>query len=247
MHVPESAVVQMPGGKVVWLKQKGPEHRVSEYWVSCWLGPNAFRDHRSLFDRVQACSAGLIPLAILSRSYESKRKIIQTFHEKYLMEPTTIPFDAWNAHILSLEEAVVDIESFYWFGNRLLTRVALTLNHFFKHIAKPKVVMKKKILSHSTLVESTVFALLTTELQAAAKALNTQVAEFRNEHVEHEMEYWRKRKTGLAGGQAGASLEVVMTLPSDGEAYPERPLRELWISIHDYITNVAQFLGSQIG
>jgi hypothetical protein len=247
MHVPESAVAQMPGGKVVWLKEKGPEHQVSEYWIFSWLGPNAFRDQKDLFDRVQACSAGLIPLAIVSRNYESKRKIIQAFHEEYLMGPTTIPFDAWNGHILSLEEAVVDIESFYWFGNRLLTHVALTLNYFFRRIAQPKVAMKKKILSHSTLVDSTVFALLPGELQATAKTLKTQVAEFRNEHVEHEMQYWRKRKTEFVGHQAGASPEVGMTLPADGKVYPERPLRDLWISIHNYVTDVAKFLGSQIG
>jgi hypothetical protein len=246
MYVPESAVVQMPGCKVVWLKEKGPEHRVSEYWIFCWLGVNAFRDHKGLFDRVQACSSGLIPLAIVSRNYEAKRKIIEAFHEKYLMGPVTIPFEAWNAHILSLEEAVVDIESFYWFGNRLLTRVALTLNYFFKQIAPPKVAMKKRIQSHSTLVESTVFALLPADLQATAKNLNTQIAEFRNEHIEHDMQYWRKRETGFARPQAGAAPQVGMTLPADGKVYPERPLRELWISIHDYVTDVAKFLGSQI-
>jgi hypothetical protein len=247
MPVPESAVVQMPGGKLVWLKAKGPEHQVSEYWIFCWLGPNACRDQKNLLDRVQACSASLIPLAIVSRNYESKRKIIQAFLEEYLMGPRSIPFDAWNGHILSLEEAVVDIESFYWFGNRLLTRVALTLNYFFKRIAQPKVAMKKKILSHSTLVESTVFALLPVELEATAKTLNTQVAEFRNEHVEHEMQYWRKRRAEFAGHQTGGSPQVGMTLPADCKVYPERPLQDLWISIHDYVTDVAKFLGSQIG
>jgi len=246
MYVPESAVVQMPGGKLVWLKDKGPEHLVSEYWSFCWLGINAFRDHRELFDRVQACSAGLIPLAIVCRNYEAKRKTIEAFHEKYLMGPVTIPFEAWNAHILSLEEAVVDIESFYWFGNRLLTRAALTLNYFFKQIAQPKVAIKKRIQSHSTLVESTVFTLLPAALQASAEALNTQIAQFRNEHIEHEMQYWRKRKTGFASPQAGVNPQVGMTLPADGKVYPERPLRELWILIHDYITDVAKFLGSQI-
>jgi hypothetical protein len=37
-----------------------------------------------------------------------------------------------------------------------------------------------------------------------------------------------------------------MTLENGGKMYPERPLRELWISIHDYITDVAKFLGLQI-
>jgi len=107
--------------------------------------------------------------------------------------------------------------------------------------------MKKRIQSHSTLVESTLFALLPAELQATAKTLNTQIAEFRNEHIEHEMQYWRKRDTGFASPQAGAAPQVGMTLPTDGKVYPERPLRELWISIHDYVTDVAKFLGSQIG
>jgi len=247
MYAPESAVVQMPGGKVVWLKEKGPEHKVSEYWILCWLGPNAFRDHKQLFDRVQACSAGLIPLAIVSRNYEAKRKAIQEFHDRYLIGPVTIPFDAWNGHIFSLEEAVVDIESFYWFGNRLLTRVALTLNYFFKRVRQPQVAMKKKILSHATLVESTLFGLLPPELQASALYLNEQIAEFRNEHVEHEMQYWRKREAEFTRRQIGTTPEVGMTLEKGGKVYPERPLRELWISVHDYITDVAKFLGSQIG
>lgn len=197
MYVPESAVVQMAGGKVVWLKEKGPEHHVSEYWIFCWLGPNAYRDHKELFDRVQACSSGLLPLAIVAGNYEAKRNVIQAFHDNYLIGLAAIPIPAWNEHILSLEEAVVDIESFYWFGNRLLTRVALALNFFFKHVAQPKMSMKKRIQSHSTLVESTVFTLFPAELRASALTLNSQVAEFRNEHVEHEMEYFHKRKASF--------------------------------------------------
>jgi hypothetical protein len=247
MYVPESAVVQLPGGKVVWLKERGPEHKVSEYWIFCWLGPSAFRDHKQLFDRFQACSAGLIPLAIVSRNYEAKRKTIHEFHDRYLVGPVTIPINAWNGQVLSLEEAVVDIESFYWFGNRLLTRVALTLNYFFKHVRRPPIGMKKKILSHATLVESTVFDLLPPELQASALYLNEHIAEFRNEHVEHEMQYWRKRETEFARRQSGATPEVGMALENGGTLYPERPLRELWILIHDYVTDVAKFLGSQIG
>lgn len=38
-----------------------------------------------------------------------------------------------------------------------------------------------------------------------------------------------------------------MTVTGDGRFCPERPLRELWIAIHDYVTDVAKFLGSQIG
>ena len=246
MYVPELVVVQMPGGKVVWLKEKGPEHPVSEYWIFCWLGVNALRDHRGLFDRVQACNASLIQLAIVSRNYESKRKITEAFHEIYRKGPVSIPFEAWNGHLLSLEEAVVDIESFYWIANRLLNRVALTLSYFFKQIAKPRVAMKKRIQSHSTLVKSTVFALLPAKLQASAETLNTQIAEFRNEHIEHEREYWRKPEAGFTRLQQGGDPQVVMTLPADGKTYPDRPLREHWILIHDYVTEVAKFLGSQI-
>jgi hypothetical protein len=102
-------------------------------------------------------------------------------------------------------------------------------------------------LSHATLVESTVFGLLPSELQASALNLNEQIAKFRNEHVEHEMQYWRKRETEFSRRQMGTTPEVCMTLENGGKVYPERPLRELWIAIHDYITDVAKFLGSQIG
>jgi hypothetical protein len=89
--------------------------------------------------------------------------------------------------------------------------------------------------------------LLPPELQANALYLNEQIAEFRNEHVEHEMQYWRKRETEFTRRQTGTTPEVGMALENGGKVYPERPLRELWISIHEYITDVAKFLGSQIG
>jgi len=60
------------------------------------------------------------------------------------------------------------------------------------------------------------------------------------------------RKTEFAGRQTravpqtGAVPEVGMGLGNGGKDYPERPLRELWISIHDYINDVAKFLGLQI-
>jgi hypothetical protein len=54
------------------------------------------------------------------------------------------------------------------------------------------------------------------------------------------------RKTEFARRQTGPVPEVGMTLENGGKVYPERPLRELWISIHDYITDVAKFLGLQI-
>jgi hypothetical protein len=54
------------------------------------------------------------------------------------------------------------------------------------------------------------------------------------------------RKTEFAGRQTGAVPEVGMGLGNGGKVYPGRPLRELWISIHDYINDVAKFLGLQI-
>jgi hypothetical protein len=39
MFIPDPAVVQRAGGKVEWVKPKGPEHIVWEYWIFCWLGP----------------------------------------------------------------------------------------------------------------------------------------------------------------------------------------------------------------
>lgn len=239
-------MVQLPGGKVVWLKEKGPEHIVPEYWIFCWLGRNAFTDHKELLDRIQACSYALRSLAIICRSYASNRENIRAFHDEYLTGPVTIRFEKWNAHILSLEEAVVDIESFYWFGNRLLTHVALTLNYFFKKIAKPKVPVRGGVKSHSTLVKSSIFHLLPENLQEMATDLNTEIAEFRNEYIEHDMEYWRTRNTEFASPQHGLDRQVGVTIPSAAKVYPERPLRELWISLHDYTTEVAKFLGSQI-
>jgi hypothetical protein len=145
MYIPDPVVVQQPGGNVVWVKEKGPQHVVTEYWIFCWLGPNAFSNQKELFDRVQACSRALGSLAIVCRNYASKRDGVQTFHEEYLTGPVTIPFEKWNAHHQLLEEVVVDIESFYWFANRLLTQVALTLNYFFKKVLKAKIPNGKHI------------------------------------------------------------------------------------------------------
>lgn len=247
MKIPEPTVVQGPGGTVVWHKEKGPEHIVSEYWIYCWLGPNAFTSHKELFDRIRGCGFQLGSLAIICRSYATKRDRIQHFHEEYLLGSVAIPFDKWNAHILSLEEAVVDIEAFYWFSNRLLTRIALTLNYFFKKVARPKVSITGGVHSHSSLVKSSLFTLLPANIQKMAGELNVEVAEFRNEHIEHDMDYWRGRKTEFVSPQPGAPPQVGVTLPSSSpKIFPERPLRELWISLHDYVTEVAKFLGLQI-
>src|SRR6266566_489153 len=107
MYIPDPAVVQRPGGRVVWVKKKGPEHVVSEYWIFCWLGPGAFSKHKELFDRIQACSHALGSLAVVCRNYASKRDRIQRFRKVYL-GPVTIPFEEWNAQHQLLEEVVVD-------------------------------------------------------------------------------------------------------------------------------------------
>ena len=104
MIIPDPAVVQQPGGKVVWVKKKSPEHIVSEYWIFCWLGPTAFSKEKQLFERIQACSHALGSLAIICRRYASKRNSVQEFHDEYLTGPVTIPFEKWNAHQLLLEE-----------------------------------------------------------------------------------------------------------------------------------------------
>jgi hypothetical protein len=185
MYVPDAAVVQQPGGKVVWVKEKGPEHVVFQYFIYCWLG-DAFTNHKELFDRILACSYELGSLAIICRSYASKRSEIQKFHDLYLTGYKTIPLEEWNHHHELLEEAVVDIESFFWFANRLLTHVALTLNYFFKK-ANPAIKITKGVKSHSTLIRSSIFSFLPPNLQKAAKQLETDISDFRNTKIEHSM------------------------------------------------------------
>jgi hypothetical protein len=245
MFMPNPAVVQQAGGKVVWVKKKGPEHVVSEYWIFCWLGPNAFSQHKELFDRVQACSQALGTLAIICRRYNSNRDRVQEFHTRYRSGPVTIPFEAWNAHQVLLDEVVVDIESLFWFANRLLTHVALTLGFFFKKIHKPPT-RGAGIQSHSTLVKSSIFGKLPLPLQQSAKKLCTEISDFRNEHVEHDMKFWHSREAEVVAGAQGADMQLGITISPQNIPYPQRPLSELWIPLHDYVTEVAQFLGSQI-
>lgn len=244
MSVLDPAVVMKSGGRVVWLKEKGPEHVVNEYFIYCWLGRNIIVQQQELLDRIHACSNELGSLAIICRSYASTRDKIQRFHEVYLTGPQVIPLEEWNAHYQLLEEAVVDIESFFWFANRLLTHVALTLNYFFKKL-KPQLVKIKGIRSHATFVNSDALKLLPDNLQTTAIKLRTSISDFRNEDIEHNMRYWRTRKAGYVSSKEGEEGNVNITFPPKPSVFPEKPLRELWIDLHDYLTEVAKFLGSQ--
>ena len=242
MFIPDPAVVQRAGGKVEWVKPKGPQHIVQEYWIFCWLGPNAFSKQKRIFDQVLACSRQLGSLAIIWRRYAAERKGVEEFRAKYLTGPVTIPIEEWNAHHQLLEQVVVDTESFFWFANRLLTNVALTLNFFFKKVRKLSIPKGERIRSHASLVESDLLKQLPTPLQEMAVKLNEEVAEFRNERVEHDMEFWRREPTMSIHQQGmSAAPEAAMHLE-----WSNRPLSEIWISIHDYLTEVAKFIGLAI-
>jgi hypothetical protein len=245
MYIPEPAVVMRAGGKVEWVKQKGPEHVVFEYFIYCGLGLNAHSKYRELFERVQACSNELGSLAIVCRNYASKRDRVQHFHDKYLTGPASIPFEEWNANHLLLEEAVVDIQSFFWIASRLLNHIALTLSYFFRKV-KLRVPSGQGVKSHSTLVESAIFDLLPSHLQDSARILKKSVSDFRNVDVEHDMKYWRSRKAKFAVTTPGDKAQVHITFPPTPNVRPETPLRELWIELHGYLTDIANFLGSQI-
>jgi hypothetical protein len=242
MFNPDPAVVQRAGGKVEWLKPKGPQHVVQEYWIFCWLGPNAFSKQKRIFDQVVACSRQLGSLAIVCRRYAAERKSVEEFRAKYLTGPVTIPFEAWNAHIQLLEQVVVDTESFFWFANRLLTNVALTLNCLLEKVCKISIPKGQRIKSHASLVESDILKQLPTRSQEMAVRLNEEVAGFRNERVEHDMEFWRRKPT-TSIHQRGVSVvpEAAMHLE-----WSDRPLSEIWICLHDYVTEVATFIGSKI-
>jgi hypothetical protein len=181
----DPAVVQGPGGKVEWIKPKGPEHIVQEYWIFCWLGPSAFSRQKQIFDQVLACSHQLGAVSIVWRRYAAERKNVEAFRAEYLTGAVPIPLETWNEHIQLLEHAVVDTESFFWFANRLLTNVALTLNYFFKKVLKISSQKGERIRSHASLVESAAFKHLPTQLQEMAVKLNKEVVGFRNERVEH--------------------------------------------------------------
>lgn len=242
MFIPDPAVVQRAGGKVEWVKPKGPEHIVQEYWIFCWLGPNAFSKQKRIFDQILACSRQLGSLAIIWRRYAAERKSVGDFREKYLTGPITIPIEEWNAHHHLLEQVVVDTESFFWFANRLLTNVALTLNYFFKKVRKIPIPKGERIRSHASLVESEMLKQLPSELQEVAVKLNTEVAGFRNGRVEHDMEFWLRKSTkSIHELGMSAAPEAAMHLE-----WSNRPLSEIWISLHDYLTEVAKFIGSAI-
>lgn len=244
MYIPDSAVVMRSGGRVEWIKERGPEHVVHDYFIYCSLGLNAHTKQRELFERVQACSHELGSLAVICRNYASRRAQIQGFHETYLTGPTSIPFEEWNRYHLLLEEAVVDIESFFWFANRLLTRIALTLSYFFRKV-KPSVPSGVGVKSHSSLVKSDIFSFLPPDLQSAAKQLKVSVSDFRNSDVEHDVKYWRIRKANFAK-DGGEGPDVKISFPPIPNLHPEKPLRMLWVELHDYLTGVASFLGSQL-
>ena len=240
--MPDPAVVQRAGGKVEWVKPKGPEPIVPEYWIFCWLGPNAFSKQKRIFDQVLACSRQLGSLAIIWRRYAAERKGVEEFRAKYLTGPVTIPIEKWNAHHQLLEQVVVDTESFFWFANRLLTNVALILNFFFKKVRKLSISKGKRINSHASLVESEILKQLPSKLQEMAVQLNKEVSEFRNERVEHDMEFWLRESTKSVHEQGmSAGPEAALHLE-----WSDRPLSEIWVSLHDYLTEVAKFIGSEI-
>jgi hypothetical protein len=243
MYFSDPVIVMRPGGRVEWLKEKGPEHVVSEYYIYTYLGDNTFTNHNELFKRVQACNYELGALAIICRNYAIKRDKIQQFHDTYLTGPTSIPLSLWNSHHLWLEEAVVDIESFFWFANRLLTQVALTLNYFFKKI-RPDLGKGKGVRSHITFVKSGLLTSLPEDVQQKAKELQASVSEFRNTDIEHNMNYWRTKKPVFTARQPGEPGHVTMNFPPAPTIFPEKPLRELWIELHDYSVGIAKFLGT---
>src|SRR5215472_5681647 len=176
MFIPEPAVVQRAGGKVEWVKPKGPEHIVQEYWIFCWLGPDAFSKQKRIFDQVLACSRQLGSLAIIWRRYAAERKSVEEFREKYLTGPVAIPMEEWNEHHELLEQVVVDTESFFWFANRLLTNVALTINYFLKKVRRISIPKGERINSHASLVKSDMLKELPPELQGMALKLDKEVA-----------------------------------------------------------------------
>jgi len=242
MFIPEPAVVQRAGGKVEWVKPKGPEHIVQEYWIFCWLGPDAFSKQKRIFDQVLACSRQLGSLAIIWRRYAAERKSVEEFREKYLTGPVAIPMEEWNEHHELLEQVVVDTESFFWFANRLLTNVALTINYFLKKVRRISIPKGERINSHASLVKSDMLKELPPELQGMALKLDKEVAGFRIERVEHDIDFWLRESTKSIQKQGMSSApEAALHLE-----WSDRPLSEIWISLHDYLTDIAKFIGSQI-
>jgi hypothetical protein len=139
----------------------------------------------------------------------------------------------------------VDIQSFFWFAGRLLNHVALTLRYFFRKV-KPSVSSGQGVKSHPTLVGSPILEFLPSELQDAAKKLETAISDFRNADVEHDLRYGRNRKPKFDHEQPGKVAEVRITVPPAPNVHPEKPLREQWIEVHDSVSNVSSFLGSPL-
>lgn len=243
MPLPDDpAVVQSAGGEVTWLKPKGPQHVVSEYWIFVWLGPNAFTTQQELFERVRAWGHALGAVALVWRRYDSDRRAVQDFRDDYLFGPVLIPLAVWNDHIQLLEQVLVDTESFFWFSNRLLSHVALTINFFFKKALKKSIPKGGKIKSHSTLVGSPILREVPPELQELAKRLEKEVASFRNERVEHDIDFWRRNAIETVEMKGMSAVpEAALHLE-----WSDRPLSDIWISLHDYATEVAKFIGSAI-
>jgi hypothetical protein len=56
------------------------------------------------------------------------------------------------------------------------------------------------------------------------------------------MEFWRRKSTKSIH-QQGMSAAPEASLHLE---WSDRPLSEIWISLHDYLTEIAKFLGSAI-
>ncbi len=136
----------------------------------------------------------------------------------------------------------MDTESFFWFANRLLTNVALTLNYFLKKVRKISIPRGERIQSHASLVKSEMLKQLPSELQTITLKLDKEVASFRNERVEHDIEFWLRESTKSVH-ELGMSAAPEAALHLE---WSDRPLSEIWISLHDYLTDVAKFIGSEI-
>ena len=202
-----------------------------------------FQNTKRIFDQVLACSRQLGSVAVVWRRYAAGRQSVEEFRARYLIGSVAIPLDTWNAHIQLLEEVVVDTESFFWFANRLLTNVAVTLNYFLKKVRKISIPKGQRIRSHASLVESDMLIQLPVHLQEMAVKLNEEVARFRNERVEHDMEFWHRKSTTSSHQQRIGARTRGFAMHLE---WSHRPLAEIWISLHDYLTEVAKFIGSEV-
>lgn len=60
--------------------------------------------------------------------------------------------------------------------------------------------------------------------------------------IEHKLDYWRRHGTSYRSNDK----EVRLTIPSKPAAYPEQPLRDLFLLLHDYLTEIAKFLKAEL-